>query len=318
MRPGLMALIGLACAAAPASAQGTAWTLDRSFSYKLDVGPSITDASQFGVFYDAAYNLGHTPVGGRGDMFGLALSANGFQTATRDTTGLNAFYAGAALKGWHYGSAQATVTPEEQAWLIQTSRIPLAQMTEEQKARFAQLIARRPEWFVSYDAHYRFEAATRVGGRQNAIGAAVASELPYAHRILAAIFSATLNDPEVRARYKPQPVRVYFAADYVFGRSATTAAPGAEGSYPRLRGEAAWSTLVLASLTLRASWDAEYRLHTPADLAGQDRFHDFVQAWLTCPLAGSASVMLKYVAGRLSPSYEKASGLKAGLSFTLQ
>lgn len=321
-----MAALCLACLTllpAAARAQGTAWTTDRTFGYTLDFGPAADDANRLGLHYDLRYEISRTRGDPRGHHFGLAFSALGFQTAAHDSAGLNTLTAGAALLGRYYQAAGGNrLAPEAQMRWLELLEKPIGSLTadETEELRRFNALANAGRRFLTYDAHYAYETSQTTNARQSAVGAAISGEVPAVHRWLDALFGLTRTD-DTYAAYQAQPVRAYVGGDYVFDRRV----PGLvdvvdDEAFPRLRGQLAWRTLVLNGLVLRATYEAELLLDPPEDLDDIDSFQDFFQAWLVYPLGGDigAGLMVKYVAGRVGPSFESESGLRLGLNFILQ
>jgi hypothetical protein len=323
MRIATAALAGALLVPAALAAQGSTWTTDRTFSYGLDFGPAADDANRLGLHYDLRYEIARTRTDPRGHHFGLAFSGLGFQTAARDSDAVNTLTAGAALTGRYYQAARGNrLAPEDQMRWLELLEKPIASLTagETEELRRFNTLANAGRRFLTYDAHYAYETSQTTDARQSALGASVAGEIPVVHRWLDAVAGLTRTDGTYAA-YVAQPVRAYVGADYVFDRSRPALIDELdEESYPRLRGQLAWRTLVLNGLVLRATYEAELLLDRPPDLEGVDRFQSFLQTWLIYPLGGDtgAGLMVKYVAGRVGPSFESETGLRLGLNFILQ
>jgi hypothetical protein len=323
MRLVVFCSVFLAVAPAAAHAQGAAWTTDRTFAYTLDVGPAADDANRLGLHYDLRYEIGRTRTDPRGHHFALGFSALGFQTAARDSDAVNTLSAGAALVGRYYQAGGGNrLAPEAQMRWLELLEKPIGSLSAEEteELRRFHALASAGRRFLTYDGHYSYETSQTTDARQSAVGASLSGEVPVVHRWLDAVFGLTRTDATFAA-YVPQPVRAYFGGDYVFDRRVP-ALDGVVGdeAFPRLRGQLAWRTLVLNGLVLRATYEAELLLDQPEDLEAIDSFQDFFQAWLVYPLGGDvgAGLMIKYVAGRVGPSFESETGLRLGLNFVLQ
>jgi hypothetical protein len=314
----------LACTlvASGARAQGATWTTDRTFSYVFDFGPAADQDARLGLHYDLRYEIARARTDPRGHHFGIAFSALGFQTAARDSNALNTLAAGAALTGRYYAAAGGNrLSPEDQLRWLELLEKPIEDLTEDETEALRRFnaMANAGRRFITYDGHYRYETSQTTNGRQSAAGAAVSGEIPALHRLLDAIVGVSRTDDTFGA-FVAQPVRAYIGADWVFDRRRTTASLDGEASYPRLRAQAAWRTLVLNGLILRATYEAQLLLDRPGDLDDIDAFQSFFQAWLVYPLGddNGAGLMIKYVAGRVGPSFESETGLRLGLNFILQ
>lgn len=69
---------------------------------------------------------------------------------------------------------------------------------------------------------------------------------------------------------------------------------------------------------MRAVWLGQYLIDAPAPVKAANReFNAFTQVWLTYPLSGKTGAIIKYVSGRLPPTYDLATAGTIGLSISL-
>ena len=316
-------LLVLACAAGPGlcapttlAAQGGTWTTDRSTAYDFDLGPSPDDASRFRLFFDVKHEFQQTRANPQGNHYGFMLSATGFQDFGQDTGGPDHMAFSGRLLGRYYRSSTPTLPAQQQLrYLDLLDRDPGSLSpaeTDELRELFDRV--RNGRRFVSYDLHYEIETDQDIARKQHSAGAMATVELPVLHGLLDILPAATRVR---RTNYTAQPVRLLLAGDWVFARDV--AGEAADSGFARLRGQAAWSTVVFDELVLRTTWVAEYMISPPAALeAATDDFNSFVQVWMAVPLNDRISVMIKYADGRLPPTYDLSSSTEVGFSIGLQ
>lgn len=305
--------------AASLDAQGTAWTGQSVTSYNVDVAPSPDSPALFRLFFDLIHEFRQERDDPTGNHYNFALAAEGFQDLDQDTGGPDHMALDARLVGRNYSTEQANPLDAEQRlrYLELTERAP-STLTESERAEIQSLQNRvlGGRKYFSYNLYYRMETDQDVSRKQQSAGASIAMEVPGLHGLLDALFAGTRKR---LTGFTPQPVRLLLAGDYVLARDLLADVADPKEQFPRIRAQAAWSTLILDGLVLRASWSAEYLLDPPADIeAVTDDFNSFVQLWTEIPVNDQLSVMVKYIDGRLPPLYGTESAAEVGFSLSLQ
>jgi hypothetical protein len=311
-RAGVLAALLALAAAAPVAAQE--WTTIRDFTYQLDIRQPQQDSDKLGLDFQVDYAASRRKASGNstGNQFSLVLSAKGFQDFAGDVTVLDNMTGQVALRGRYYRAGTGPLPPAVQKRWLDLLAVPDTEATTLQLAELDELQRRAlaNRRFVSYDAHYSYEATQDLEVGQHVFGAGASGEVPGLHNLLDVIPSLLSTRP---AGYRVQPVRAYLGVDEV---SPQDSAVGIR-AYPRVKVEAAWSTLVLGSLVLRTTWEGQFLIKGPAEVGGTG-FHSFFQAWFNYPVAENVSLLVKFAEGSLPPKYTRSSVGKLGFSITLQ
>ena len=303
----------LVSAVCPATAQE--WITNRDFTYQIDVRQPVKDSDKLGLDFQVDFAASRTRANANptGHQYSLVLSGKGFQDFAGDIGELDNMTGQVALRGRYYRAGPtAPLPPAVQKRWLDLLAVPDTEQTTAQSNELVELQRRAlaNRRFYSYDAHYRYETTQDLELGQHVFGAAVSGEIPGLHNLLDVVPALLSTRP---ANYRVQPVRAYLGVDQV---SPQDSAIG-NRSYPRGRVEAAWSTLVLNSLVLRATWEGQYLMDAPDEIGG-DGFHSFFQAWFNFPVADNVSLLVKFAEGSLPPKYTRSSVGKLGFSITLQ
>jgi hypothetical protein len=319
MRSQWLLLLALQGAPAIVAAQVGTWTIDRQFTYDFDLRQGNPESDRIGLDFNLAFLYSRVRANPQGHHLGFAASATGFQDFEGDVRELDQMIGTVSLQGRYYATDVTPLRADLQRHYLELLGRPLESLKPAERDELTALVRRvtQNRRFFIYDAHYRFETTQAVDTSQHAIGASVSGELPHLHRVLDAIPAALAERDE---RFRPQPVRAYLAFDYVVGEKALTPATEAEDNrYPRLSLETAWSTLLHEDIVLRATWVAQYIFGAPAPIEDAEReFNSFVQAWIVYPVSGDVGLLVKYVDGRMPPTYESTSSTKLGFSISFQ
>jgi hypothetical protein len=317
---GLWPLVALALIAPPVRSQSLEGTTP--LTYRIDVRPAAGTDDKLGIDFDFRYDRTRDPRNPQGNHYGLGVGVSGFQSFDRDVPDVNSVVGEVTLQGRYYHSALRPLSPEKQARFRDLAERDEAGggpgLTAKEQAEYDGLfdLLKKNRQFFTYDLHYRFESSQDWDDNQHAFGAGGGAEVPALHRLLDVIPALTRKGDS----FKPQPVRIYLGADRVTGAGETVAGVAAgEGSFWRLRGSVAWATSVFDNLVLRARGQGYLILDPPAGLKAQDLDRTgFLEVWLTYPVAGQASLLIKYLVGRLPPDYDEVNVGKVGLSVTLE
>ena len=154
--------------------------------------------------------------------------------------------------------------------------------------------------------------------KQHAFGVGIGSTVPLLHELLDLVPMATR-----RFDARPQPVRGYVTGEYITTDRDSTLSwlKGTVDALWRLRADAVWRTKVFDGVDLRASWHGEYFPDAPAVVRCVGRqANSYIELWMIYPLSGSGSsgLMIRYVDGRLAPTYALRSGAKVGVTMGLK
>ena len=292
----------------------------RGWTYTADVRQAEGRTDRLGIDFDIAFSSQQEPKTPVLDSYGLTVRAKGFETFERDTREVNSLIGELALQGWRYRSAALRVGSLAPEQILELERLLEKQGSggdlKQDEARklddFVDL-ARTARQFFTYGAHYRLETTQDVKVTQNVFGVSGATEIPLLGKLLDVIPAAT------RSVQRPAfPLRALLAVDYV--RPQERAAEGEsllDSATWRTRAELAWSAVMLDRFILRATWEAHYfvNAHKSVRDTGLD-FNNFLQAWIKVPITPEAGVMVKYLSGRLPPTYEDANIAALGLSIS--
>ncbi len=299
------------------AAQSTSWTSSRTLTHTFDIGPVASEPERVGLHYDLRYEFNRIGADPNGMHLGLALAAAGFENMKRDEGVVSTVYLESSLLGRYYRSGDATpLEPQQQKRYLDLFEKDPEHLTQEEEAELNGLIARvtRNRRFFTFGGHHRYEYSRLTGAKQHALGAFLSGEIPYLHIVLGEVSRVT----GTRDGYRQQPVRAYLGLDYVLADEAQLAGNEVGENFPRVRGQLAWSTLVLDRFVLRATWHADLVLNAPAAIKAADReFNNVLQLWLVFPVSQEAGVMVKYTAGRFAPDYRSMDELNLGLSISL-
>jgi hypothetical protein len=313
------ALLG-SCTISSLSAQ-----ISNGFNYRVDVRQAVGHADRFGIDYDLSYERIHNDVDPIGHHYGLGLTAKGFQVFDKDIKDVNSTLAELKIQGRYYTTSLRPLPAQAQErYLAFASRDSAAGgpgLTREEEKEYNSLFERlgKNRYFFTYDLHYRFESTQDLEAEQHAFGAGTGFEIPLFHFVLDFLPSLSRKPGSLFNSFKLQPVRAYIGGDYVTDAEETRlAVAGGNSKLWRLRAEAAWSTIVLDGLVLRAIWQAEYLIDAGTAVKELNQeFNSFVQAWLLYPLSEKTNVTIKYMDGYLPPNYDNVSAGKLGLSIAL-
>jgi hypothetical protein len=297
---------------------------------KFDVRQVEGRSDRLGLDFDLAYTHQQVSANPQGNHYGIELAANGFNTFSNATRDVNSLAFQGSLQGRYYRSGDPNPLPPELRRRViellekeggeeteadsSDSKSKLTLKEQAELDRFMDLALKNRRFFT-YDVHYRFESTQDVEVKQNAFGAGGAFEVPVLANLLDAIPAATRTGPARR----PHPVRAYVGVDYVRPQDddQEPTATLTDSATWRGRIEMAWSTLVLDEYILRASWEAHYLVDAPKAVRDADReFNNFLQAWLKIPLTTEAGVVIKYLSGRMPPTYSDVDVASLGFNFS--
>lgn len=290
----------------------------RGWTYTADVRQPAGRTDRLGVDFDIGFSSQQQPKAPALDSYGVALRTKGFETFDRSTQDVNSLVGELALQGWRYRSAALRGEP-----LAPEQRLEIERLLEKQGAGgnlkpdeakklddFIDL-ARTSRQFFTYGGHYRVETSQDAKVTQRVFGISGGTEIPVLGKLLDIIPASTRSTP--RPAF---PVRALIALDYVQPQRST--APGeslVDSATWRARSEMAWSAIMLDRYVLRATWEAHYFPNTHKSLRDDNlKFPNFFQAWIKVPIAPEAGVILKYLSGRLPPTYTDANIAALGLS----
>lgn len=317
MRRTIILLLALGGASASLKAQSQPWTIDRRFTSDFDIRQPTEESAKFGFDFNVGYRIERTRPNPQGNHFGLTLGANGYQDLGTEVKQLNQMVGEIAFQGRYYSSASRPLRADLEKHFRELLDIPTSKITPKDSASLVRLIrsSLASRQFFTYAAHYRYETTQDVDTSQHALGVALSGEVPGLHRVLDALAAATRSR---QTRFRVQPVRAYVAFDYVVGEEPLTTTTD-DNRYPRASLETAWSTLVFNDFVLRATWLAQYIFSAPEPLKARDRqFNSLVQVWTVYPVSENVGLLLKYVDGRMPPTYDSSSVGKAGFSISFQ
>lgn len=316
MRSTMILLLALGSTQPSLSAQSQPWKIDRKFTSDLDIRQPTEESAKFGLDFNVGYRIERTRPNPQGNHFGLTLGANGYQDFGTEVKQLNQMVGEIAFQGRYYSAAGRPLRADLEKHFRELLDIPTSKITPKDSASLVRLIrsSLANRQFFTYDAHYRYETTQDVDTSQHALGVALSGEVPGLHRALDALAATTRSR---RSNFRVQPVRAYLAFDYVVGEEPLTTTD--DNRYPRASLETAWSTLVFNDFVLRATWLAQYIFSAPETLKARDRqFNSLVQVWAVYPVSENVGLLIKYVDGRMPPTYDSSSVGKAGFSISFQ
>ena len=303
----------------------------------LDVRQAEGHPDRLGLDFDLRYERQRGDSIDLRNSYALLAVVRGFQTFDRAIPDANSMTVELDLQGTYFPVDLTPLTPVERkrheelsarSEIGDPSNPPLERDEQEELDALGDKLDGRPAALWTYDLHYRAETNHDVSRSQSVFGVGGAFEVPVLHQILDLLPSALRElgtdapDGSAPARWHPQPVRLYAAAEYVAPTqdSVLAFASGRVDRLWRVRLESAWKTRVLAGADLRAEARLDWLPDAPdlARDAGRE-VNGFVQAWLLYPLksGSAAALMVKYFDGRLPPEYAPVSGGKVGLTIDL-
>jgi|GEM_PF-6558398 len=315
----IVILTAFACCLPVSSfAQGSSWTSDQKLTHRLDLGPSLEHPERMGIHYDVRYQLNLTRPDPDGHHFGFAIGTLGFEDNKRDNASASFTHTEVSLQGRYYDSGYpAALEPEVQRRYLELLDKEMNELSEQEDAELVQLTTRSlsGSFLLSYDAHYRYEAAVQSELRQHAVGAAVSARIPWIHTALD--FIPSLTRPGVQ--YKSRAVRCYIGFDKLFVDRGMVDDITFVENHSRIQAQFAWSTLLFTMFTARVIWTAQYIIDASEAMKNADlEFSNLLQAWVLYPLdlvsGVSTGIMIKYSYGRAAPSYTKTDEVNFGLN----
>lgn len=320
-RASLFLGVTLALALPPALA---AQDVIRSFTYEVDLRQGEGAAEPLGIDFDLNYHLG-TNVGTdpRGHHFGWDFQVRGFQNFKDNAADANFMAGQIKAAGVLYRPGQTPLPARTQARLLDLLERDAAGggpgLTEDEVEELNGLVARitANRRFWTYDLHYRLETDQELDAKQHVLGAGIGGEVPLLHEVLDLVPRMTSAR---HPNYRTPPLRVWAGIEWVGGQDEVVI-EGLEldGAYGRVRIEAAWSTLVLEDLVLRATYQGQILFARPGALVATNRgFNGFLEAWVTLPIGDRFGLAVKYIDGRPPPLYQTVSTAQLALTISVQ
>ncbi|MCK4414956.1 MAG: hypothetical protein KAY32_15585 [Candidatus Eisenbacteria sp.] len=324
---GLAVLLPLTCIAANA-AEG----LSHDFSYDIDIREAVDGSDALGIDFDLHLDLARGAEIEPGHRFHLATRFSGYQNFDSDRRDINHMLGELALRGDLYlPQAPKTVEVEKVQQWLKLSNSPPESLTVEDMQELTRLsrIMRgfdadtgespaRVVGYLSYDLHYRFETTQDVTAKLHAFGLGASAEMPLLGEILDAVLGVTRSEePEGR---RARPLLLYAAIDLATSEDLLPTYDHLRDDDTLWRGriELAWRTSILRNQKLTLSWQGEVLFDAPQAIDDADReFNSFFEATLIMPVKNGAGLLVKYVDGRLSPTYEQVAAALLGVNLSL-
>jgi hypothetical protein len=282
----------------------------RGWAYQFDIRQAEGRTDRLGLDFDVQYESQQEPKPPTLDSYGFTARAQGFNTFDRATRDVNSLIGEIALLGWRYRSAllHDGVLPPEQ--ILELERLldksgSGATLKPEEQAKVNAFNDRlsQDRRFFTYGGQFRWETTADAKVAQNSLGLVGATEIPFLGKLLDALPASTRSSGR-----RSFPVRALIALDYVRpakNESATTVL--LDTATWRARTEMAWSSVVLDRYIVRATWEAHYFINPPAPVRTAKRqFNNFLQAWLKVPITPEMGVVIKYLSGRIPPTYDNS------------
>lgn len=320
-RAWLLAAVGLVLAA-PSTTWAQIAGTTRGWTYRVDARPAEGRTDRLGLDFDIQYSNQQAPIPPRFDAFGMLGRARGFSSFDRASRDVNALALGLSVQGWHYSSRltrEGRLRPDQYLALIpvlEKQGDSLAVLTAREEALLDAFLAmaRAGRRFFTYGLAYQLETTQDVDVSQHVLGATTSIEVPRLGELLDVLPRTTRGDS---SRTPAFPVRALLAVDYV--RPPASTSPGSilvDTATWRLRSELAWSAVVLDRYVLRVNWEAHYFPNPSRTVRDADRsLNSFLEAALAVEIADGTSILIKYLSGRLPPTYALAGVSTLGLSF---
>ena len=258
-----------------------------------------------------------------GKRLSLAVEASseGKLALQKTQFGLDNITSGLEVGGHLYVNDALPPDPRLQLLIVEALEKDPDQLTQAEVERLRvwnEEISKRAR-FVSFGLHFNHEATQDFDSHDFALGAGTAFDLA---TILPSAVSA-IDFPFSLLRsgsssFQPDAPRFYLGVDWVTNLDSTDreADTGAtDNELARLTAEAAWRTMILDKLTVRAVYRLWYEIDAPqsVEVAGRE-FNDLVEITASYPVNPSLDVMVRWADGRVPPNFDSDNVASVGFS----